>query len=157
MPPETRTATSQIARATLRAVAFITVVTLTGCGAGGDVTAPQPVTPTPTPAPQIFCTTERIPLCDSPNVVVRVTEAIDDATSRSLPVLSDAAARTALQALLASIRTALASRSISALRASTTQATERLTSAGTATADAQDMTSIMLAVMQAIRLLEMSN
>lgn len=156
MPPETRTATSLIARATLRAVAFITVVTLTGCGTGGDVTAP-PVTPTPTPAPQIFCTTERIPLCDSPNVVVRVTEAIDDATSRSLPVLSDAAARTALQALLASIRTALASRSISALRASTTQATERLTSAGTATADAQDATSIMLAVMQAIRLLETSN
>ena len=134
---------------------------VTGCGGDssniGGVTAP-PAPPIVPPVTQTLCTTETIALCSSPETAIRVLAAVDDAIARSVPALSDPGARTEMASALGAVRAAISARSISSLRTSTTQLTERLTLLNsTVSVDSPDRSAIQLAVRQAQFLLENSN
>jgi hypothetical protein len=138
--------------------AVLTCALLVGCGGSGDSTATGPSLPPTSPAPQVFCTTEVIPLCSSPDVGVRVLSAVEDASVRSLPALADTSSRATLRLTLTAMRTAISTRNITVLRSSTGQAMQWLnTSMASPSADLPELSAIQLAVIQAVRLLDTSN
>ena len=134
----------------VRRLAVLTAMLATGCG--GD-SSPTIVAPPVVLA--VVCTTEQIALCTAPETAARVGVAIEDASLRSLQSLTDVSRRRELEMSLTAIRAALAAKNITSLRTATTASASSLgTAIASGGADAPELTSIQLAVLQAQRLLD---